>query len=367
VKKSASLLVLLLLASVVLVSFPQIEEVKAQSTIYIRADGSVEGTDEIQREGNVYTFLGNISIDVSGIDCIIVEKDNIFIDGAERFLQHLEEPTGRTSEAGILVERRHNVTITNITIQNFLNGIIVTDSSNITITKTTIIDNYDGIMLETSQNNSIVDNQIINNRGYPFSSGIKFSSSENNKIERNTIRENHYGIQSVYSSENIVTNNYIAKNDVGIYINYGGENQIFENTIIENGNWGIQLSSSNSSRNNNVFYHNNFINNHVSEGLQVANQWYFGPESNMWDNGEEGNYWSDYTLRYPNATEIDDSGIWNTPFIINEYNIDRYPIMEAIQVIPEFPSWIILPLFLTVTLIGILVRKRLVRTRNSAS
>jgi N-acetylneuraminic acid mutarotase len=32
--------------------------------------------------------------------------------------------------------------------------------------------------------------------------------------------------------------------------------------------------------------------------------------------------------------------------------------------IPEFPSWIILPLFLTVTLIGILVRKRLVRTRQ---
>jgi len=30
--------------------------------------------------------------------------------------------------------------------------------------------------------------------------------------------------------------------------------------------------------------------------------------------------------------------------------------------IPEFPSWAILPLFLTATLIGILVRKRLVRT-----
>ena len=35
---------------------------------------------------------------------------------------------------------------------------------------------------------------------------------------------------------------------------------------------------------------------------------------------------------------------------------------EDIEVIPEFPSWIILPLFLTATLIGILVRKRLVRT-----
>ena len=35
--------------------------------------------------------------------------------------------------------------------------------------------------------------------------------------------------------------------------------------------------------------------------------------------------------------------------------------------IPEFPSWTILPLFLTATLIGILVRKRVMRTRTSAS
>ena len=40
---------------------------------------------------------------------------------------------------------------------------------------------------------------------------------------------------------------------------------------------------------------------------------------------------------------------------------------DSIGTIPEFPSWIILPLFLTVTLIGILVRKRLTRTRISIS
>ncbi len=35
--------------------------------------------------------------------------------------------------------------------------------------------------------------------------------------------------------------------------------------------------------------------------------------------------------------------------------------------IPEFPSWMILPMFLTATLIGILVRKRLTRTRTAVS
>ena len=37
-----------------------------------------------------------------------------------------------------------------------------------------------------------------------------------------------------------------------------------------------------------------------------------------------------------------------------EATLDSYSI--------EFPSWILLPLFLTATLIGIVVRKRLVRT-----
>jgi len=50
-----------------LVSLVEIGIVKAESTIYIRADGNVEGTDKIQRDGNVYTFTGEI------LDSIVVE------------------------------------------------------------------------------------------------------------------------------------------------------------------------------------------------------------------------------------------------------------------------------------------------------
>jgi len=87
----------------------------------------------------------------------------------------------------------------------------------------------------------------------------------------------------------------------------------------------------------------------------------------MWDNGEEGNYWSDYTARYPNATEVDDSDIWNTSFFINEYNIDHYPLMEPIQVIPEFPSWMILPLIMILTLAVIVLKKTIPKGRNKNS
>ena len=50
--------------------------------------------------------------------------------------------------------------------------------------------------------------------------------------------------------------------------------------------------------------------------------------------------------------------------IINVIGTKNYTIIveQDIGSIPEFPSWIILPLFVTATLFGILVRKRLVRT-----
>jgi hypothetical protein len=49
---------------------------------------------------------------------------------------------------------------------------------------------------------------------------------------------------------------------------------------------------------------------------------------NNWDNGTTGNYWSDYQSRYPNATEIDSSGIGNTPYAIDPNNIDNYPLLH---------------------------------------
>jgi nitrous oxidase accessory protein NosD len=47
------------------------------------------------------------------------------------------------------------------------------------------------------------------------------------------------------------------------------------------------------------------------------------PEDNFWDNGFQGNYWSDFKQRYPNATEISGSGVWDTSYYINQKNIDH--------------------------------------------
>jgi len=65
--------------------------VKADGPIYIRADGSVEGTDKIQRDGNVYTFTGNIDVFNPYVHIgvgIGVQRDNIIIDGLATPFKH---------------------------------------------------------------------------------------------------------------------------------------------------------------------------------------------------------------------------------------------------------------------------------------
>ncbi|MDI9577048.1 MAG: hypothetical protein QM398_02795 [Thermoproteota archaeon] len=76
-RTGTSLLIIALLFSTVIAGLAiNLAGAQTYSTIAIMSDGSVEGTDQIQREGNVYTFTGDIS------GTLKVEKDDITIDGA---------------------------------------------------------------------------------------------------------------------------------------------------------------------------------------------------------------------------------------------------------------------------------------------
>ena len=98
----------------------------------------------------------------------------------------------------------------------------------------------------------------------------------------------------------------------------------------------------------------------------------------IWLSGYETvdrNYWADYLTLYPNATEIDNSGAGNIPYIFDTPNSgtqvfeDNQPLMKPVAIplmgsnlqtnVPEFPTWIILPLFTVMILLSIVfVRKR---------
>jgi parallel beta-helix repeat protein len=174
-----------LFLSFVLVSLLEIGIVKADNTIYIRADGSVEGTDKIHRDGNVYTFTGNI------YDSIVVERDNIVIDGVGYILQ------GTGTGSGINLSERNNVTVKNFEINQFYAGIYFLDYSE-------------------PGNNTISGNNITNN-----SYGIYIHSSHNNTISGNNLTNNNYGISLFLSHFNVLTNNRMVDNGQNLIVQGG--------------------------------------------------------------------------------------------------------------------------------------------------
>ncbi len=364
----------LLLVGMITFAF-NIEPVKAGGTIYIKADGSVDpSTAPISRLDNfIYTFTDNIT------DSIVVEIDNIVVDGAGYTLQgtHPHPPGGET---GINVTERNNVTIKNLEIRAFKFGIYLWHSEGHSIVGNNITANtYDGISLDGSSYCSISGNNITNNNnGILFdkslyntisentitnsNSGIWLESSANNNIFGNTIKNTTFeGISLGDSSNCSIKGNNIANNGEGIWLDRSSYSDISGNNITNNGE-GIWLYSSycsisgnivadngkgiwlESSANNNIF--GNTIKNTTFEGILLSlssdnvivhnnlinntGQVYSYQCVNVWDDGypSGGNYWSDYEEKHPDAEEIDDSGIWNTPYVIDQNNKDNYPLMS---------------------------------------
>ena len=280
--------------------------VKSQSseTIFIRADGSVEGTTKIHREGNTYSFAD----DITGY--IVVERDDVTIDGADHAISG-----GGPGSFGLLLSERLNVTIRNISVIGFDIGIYLRASSNIHILESNILENDIGIVFG----------------GYwVVITRYDYFSTNNTSVIKNNIAGNNVGVDlGMYSPWNDISGNNFTKNQIGIKGMSSNDNIIVGNSFVENNGFAIHISDSR----NNTIYHNNFIDNKVVDSIQIFANWYVG--YNAWDNGYEGNYWSDYITRYPNASEVDSSGIWDTPFYIKEENMDNYPLVYPWDVPPE--------------------------------
>jgi len=238
-------------------------------TVYIRADGSIEPSDApiVTYDNIIYTLTGNITSSEKGI---VVERDNIVIDGAGYTVQG----TGEDPDKGVDLSRRSNVTIKNIIIIMFKAGIWLSGASNCNISGSIITNNVDGIVLGPSSNNTISDNTITANERY----GI---------------------FLCFFSNYNSISENNITNNGVGIVL---------------------------FSALNNTIYHNNFVNN-----IQQVDS---HDSTNFWDDGypSGGNYWSDYngtdlfSGSYQNETGSDSIG--DMPYVIDEYNRDNYPLMH---------------------------------------
>ncbi|MFZ7136841.1 MAG: right-handed parallel beta-helix repeat-containing protein [archaeon] len=270
---------------------------------------------------------------------ITIVRDAVYVGHSSG--NTISENELRNSDNGINGQASSTNIISLNRIVNNENGIYFTGESTGNIFAQNYIteNTVDGINLWGSTNTDIKDNTITNNN----ETGITFFESKNNRITENNITYNGDGIKLwFHTSDNNVSSNYVAKNIIGILLDDSYDNRIIGNLITENIDYGMQFVG---SQNNNVIYHNNFVNNNIDgDGLQVSIPGYRGMgisdellagHGNVWDNGTAGNYWSDYLLRYSNATEVEGTGIGDTIFYINENNYDRYPLMEPAS-IPEF-------------------------------
>ena len=227
VKKTANLtmvsMILLLLIGMLGVAL-NIQYVKAGGAIYIRTDGSVDpSTAPIKRDGDIYTLSGNVESDIDGI---VIEKDDLTLDGTGYTVQGQEYWTSR----GIDMFHRSNITIKNININAFDYGVMIYYSSNISLIRSNITSNTEG--------------------------GIRFWGSSNNSISENTLTDNNWdGIYAYGSSNNTFADNLISDNYNGITID-GAYNTIYRN-ILTNNSMNINMPCSYPDariHNNNVSY-----------------------------------------------------------------------------------------------------------------
>ena len=255
-KKAFLLLFILLLCSAVTI-VDSASPTATRNLIYIRSDGSVDpSTAPIQRVENVYIFTADIQ------GSIIVEKDNVVIDGAGFTLQgtgandvgsdndqnrETYGPSAQEVDKTIIPESNNTgiysyaqkLTIMNLKISEFWCAIELEYSSDNYIFGNEITNNNQGIWIHSSSNNTLVDNNITDN-----SNGISLTASYNT-VSGNTIADNRgYGIQLVWSfnniSENLITNNYR-----GIHLDSSCHNT-FRNNVFSDNTYGLYVSGSSS-------------------------------------------------------------------------------------------------------------------------
>jgi len=236
-----------------------------------------------------------------------------------------------SSEAGIV----HCFNCQNITIKDLILdgrndiGIYFYQTNNSLIENVEVTESVLAIILEESNDNVIKGNFLHKNFR-----GLNLSESNNNKISGNVFEENdsqgtspcfgtspRYGISLSQSTDNEVSGNLIVGNPNGLEL-FGScsRNTFFENTIKDNTYQGVAVFCSS----NNLFYHNNFIDN-------AGNNWGscapYSPR-NKWHNSDlsEGNYYSDYCKAVEDCSDSDINGIWDKAYPWNRDN-DEYPFV----------------------------------------
>jgi parallel beta-helix repeat protein len=347
-------------------------------TIQEAVDHASAGDTVFVKKGTYYCGFDNVVIRKS-LSLIGEDANATIIDGQfETYKYRL----GGLGGLSTVIVGASNVLITGFNITNGVNAITISQNvSGVRIVGNNLMGNMVGIDdADNSRDNGLVvsGNDITNNSV----TGLRLTSS-NNVISNNLFSDNNEALSLYYGDNVTVCYNRIVNNSRGVTLaevssasifgnnmtgslgydssldDYGygiefksncNDSLIYDNSIWDNTHGinvrNVLLASSGTpilQGSGNIVYHNNLFNNSQNANVEHTHPYGVtgvvnGTTVVSWDNGAVGNYWSDYQSKYPNATEVDKSGVGNTPYVIDGNNTDYCPLMHPVDISTEPPQ-----------------------------
>jgi nitrous oxidase accessory protein len=391
------ILVILVIFSLVLVSFPQIEVIMAESKTIIVPNDYIsiqEAIDNADEGDTIFVKKGNYDGPIS--ETLIIDKaisligEGSSLIGEETTTLNLHPLLLNTTIFGqpypkyntSLIVKSNNVTISGFTIKipsppsggggevsvigngtQIVDCIVNTPNISLQGSCSTITTTYLFISnLAIRGSNQTITKNIL------FNGDLEITSSFNNIIENdigNEIRLNgsynlisgnsFYRIFLEHSDSNTISNNNFSCIWLGIYGHTCSNNTISGNILDGGYIWGILMGDGF----HNVFYDNiikNFGGSHDGYGVAIGGN-HLVAENNTfyhnifldnnknvgynWDQLGTGNFWDNgiegnYWDDYT-GIDANGDGIGDTPYIIDDKNQDNFPLMKP-PIIPEFHS-----------------------------
>jgi len=281
--------------------------------------------DDVTISGlTIFNGRRSVGIDIEGSRCRVSENQlncAIFVSGKNNLLY--ENTISNVSFfAGIMCEHADSTVIMNNTIMHCSDsaGIWIDDSNNTTVKQNNLMNNSDGIAigfyLNQICNTTIVEENNIEGNG----DGVVLGPSYSSYIYGNTIADNFgAGVEFNQNCNNsLIYNNLISQNDVGFRLTNQNQTQkAFKNTV----------------------YSNNIIDNKKD----VLYDQFGNSTLVSWDNYNRGNYWSNFN--------------GNGVYVIDEDNIDHYPLMHPVDIktFNEKTNQLTLNVTITIVIIILLV------------
>ncbi len=306
-----------------------------------------------------------------------------------------------------------NIEIEGLNLTGNSQGLLLAYTNSSRITANKVINNYDGLVLFNSFENSLRENTVTENEYR----GIYVDYSDFNNVLENTIRDNDYqGIYVSDSENNTIYRNTIANHEYAIEL-YGINNRFYLNNFVNNsqqidcydmvnfwdngleGNYWSDYDSADSDHDGigDIEYEidsNNIdhcplmgmfrsFNTSVGEYVNVVSNSTIEDFQYFQDNSTIKMYASNVTsnqtcgfcrvtiphvlMNVTNIEVIIDNG--TTPLLYHNYTLHDNGThgwvyfaythsKREIDIIPEFSSFIVLPLFKMATLVAVMVYKR---------